>query len=239
MIDESKLSSLLLENITLRPIEPHIYSVYPQEGHTNTYDRIWSFYDLVMGNRYYNRVMWGYRIADFSSFCHDSLASSSDGWVLDAGCGSLVFTSNTYAGYSKRPIILLDASLQMLRAAKSRLSRLNGNVPSNMVFLHGDVLQLPFKPGNFRTIISMNVLHVLQDINRVLYELKNALADGGTIALSSLIANDRLGDVYPKLLSKTGQLILRTPDQILACFEELEISTSHYVRGNMMFIRHV
>lgn len=239
MIDEGKLSSLLLENITLRPVEPHIYSVYPREGHTNTYDRIWPFYDLVMGNRYYNRILWGYRIADYSSFCHDSLASSSDGWVLDAGCGSLVFTSNTYAGYSKRPVVLLDASLQMLRAAKSRLSRLNGNVPANMAFLHGDVLQLPFKPGSFRTILSMNVLHVLPNINTVLSELKNALADGGTIALTSLIANDRFGDLYPKLLSKTGQLIPRTPDQILACFEELEISTSHYVRGNMMFIHHV
>lgn len=238
MIDESKLSSLLLENITLRPIETHIYSVCPEDECTNTYDKMWSFYDLVMGNRHYNRIMWGYSIADFSSFCHDSLSSSSDGWVLDAGCGSLVFTSNIYAEYSERPAILLDASIQMLKAAKARLSKLSGDVPSNMVFIHGDALQLPFKPESFRTILSMNLLHVIPNVNRVLSELKNVLAIGGTIALTSLISNDRFNDIYPKLLGKTGQLIPRTPDQILECFKELEISTSHYIRGNMIFIRH-
>ena len=237
MIDEKTLSALILSGVSLRPIEPHIYSVYSRGEHTNPYDRMAAFYDLVMGNRYYNRIMWGYRTADFASFCHDSLVSSTDGWVLDAGCGSLVFTARAYASYSERPVVLLDESVQMLRAAKSRLVKLNGSVPPNMVFVHADALQLPFEPKSFRTIISMNLLHVLRDAKRVLLELENVLADGGTMSFTSLIANRRFGNMYLNLLGRMGQVVSRTPDQLLAIFDELEMPTKHHVKGNMMFIR--
>jgi len=236
MIDAKTLSSLILSDVSLRLVEPHIYSVYSEGEHTNTYDKSRAFYDLVMGNRYYNRIMWGYRIEDFASFCHEGLVSSVDGWALDAGCGSLIFTARTYANYSDRPIVLLDESIQMLKAAKSRLVKLNGSVPPNIVFLHGDVLQLPFKHKSFHTIVSMNVLHVLKDEKRVLLEFRNALADEGTLYLTTLVVNNRFGDKYLNLLSRTGQLIPRTSDQILATFNELEMPIKYHIHGNMIFI---
>jgi len=236
LIDEKILSALIPGEVNLRLVEPHIYSVYSPGEHTGSYDRVASFYDLVMGNRYYNRLMWGYRVEDFASFCHHSLASSTDGWILDAGCGSLVFTAKTYAGYSERPVVLLDESIQMLRAAKSRLIRLTGGVPQNMVFLHGDVLQLPFKPAGFRTVLSMNILHVLRDVERVLLELGNVMEEGGTMSLTSLIASNRFGDMYLKMLGRIGQVVPRTPDQLMAIFNQLELPAKYSVRGNMMFI---
>ncbi len=64
------------------------------------------YYDLLIGNPVYNRIMWGYSIKEFGSFCDATLRSSSEGWVLDAGCGSLVFTAGSYAAYRARPAVL-------------------------------------------------------------------------------------------------------------------------------------
>ena len=84
--------------------------------------------------------------------------------ILDAGCGSLAFTAKTYAGYSDRPVVLLDRSLRLLRMAKERLTKRCGEIPANIVLVHGDALQLPFEPQSFTTIISLNLLHMFEDV---------------------------------------------------------------------------
>ena len=236
MMGETVLNSLIPGSINIRQVEPHIYSVYSKGEHTNIYDKTSIFYDLVVSNRFYNQVMWGYRTSEFLSFCHDRLASSTEGCVLDIGCGSLVFTARAYAGYPERPVVFSDESIKMLRAAKSRLKKLNGSIPSNMVFLHADAQQLPFNPRSFHTIISMNMLHVLQDIKRVILGMENVLDDGGTMSFTSLILNNRFGDRYLKLLGRMGQVVPRTPTQLLSTFTELGISVEYHVKGNMMFI---
>lgn len=238
MIDEKILSTLITGSVSLRLVEPHIYSVYSQGEHRNIYDRGPAFYDFVIANGYYNRLIWGYSTRDFASFCKDRLSSSTEGWILDIGCGSLVFTAKTYASYTERPIIFSDESIQMLRAAKSRLMKLNGGIPDNMVFLHADSLQLPLKNKSFQTIIAMNLLHVLKDATSVLHELGRVLTEEGTISCTSLILNDRIGDIYLKLLGRMGQVVPRTPDQLLTIFDEQEMPVKHHINGNMMFIRH-
>lgn len=240
MVDEKTLSALISQDVSLRLVEPRIYSVYSPSERAHAYDNRVAFYDRVIGNRFYNRLMWGYSPIEFAAFCHAALTSSTEGWVLDAACGSLVFTARTYVNYSARPVILLDQSIGMLRAAKSRLVKLNGSVPSNMIFLQGDILQLPFKPQGFNTIISMNVLHVLEDVKRALLELANALADGGRLSLTSLIANDRFGDGYLRLLHKAGAVAFpRDVQALLAACDELTMSVEHDAKGNMMFISWV
>jgi ubiquinone/menaquinone biosynthesis C-methylase UbiE len=236
MIDDSILADLVLEDVSLRLVEPHLYTVYPEASATQTYDKMAVFYDLVMGNRFYNRIMWGYRTADYGPFCEKALKSSSDGWVLDAGCGSLVFTAGTYANYSERPVVLLDRSIEMLRAAKSRLVRLTGGVPSNMVFLHGDALDLPFRPGTFRTVLCMNLIHVLEDANSAALGLKRVTADEGTLSITTLVANNRFGDGYLNMLSQRGLIVPRTADQVSEIFDALNMPATYHVNGNMMYL---
>ncbi|MFC1966585.1 class I SAM-dependent methyltransferase [Chloroflexota bacterium] len=236
MIDTEELSALLLSNVNLRVVEPHIYSVYPEGEQTNIYDKTGAIYDLVACNRLYNRFVWGYWIAEYASFCQDALTSSVDGWVLDVACGSLAFSARTYDRYSERSIVLLDQSVRLLQMVKSRLIKLHGSVPDNMVFLHGNALQLPFNPKSFKTVILLNLLHVLENVKRVLHELENVLADEGTIHLTTLIKNNRLADRYLDLLGRVGLVVPRNPDQLLAVFDELEISAKHYIKGNLMFI---
>ncbi len=236
MIDAQRLHEIIPLEVRLRVVEPHIYSLHAPGENTNAYDRMGSIYDTVACNRWYNRLVWGYWISEYHSLCLRALGSSDDGWVLDAGCGSLAFTANAYLSYSARPVVCVDQSIKLLMMAKAKLVKLNGAVPDNMVFLHGDVLQLPFEPRSFSTIISLNVLHCIEDVKKALQELRNVRADAGTMFLTTLIRNHRLADNYLNMLGKTGALIPRTEDQLVAFFRELDLRVTCRVSGNLAFL---
>jgi ubiquinone/menaquinone biosynthesis C-methylase UbiE len=197
-----------------------------------------AIYDIVACNSFYNRLIWGYRTSEFASVCQNALESFREGWVLDAGCGSLAFTAKTYSNYSEHPVILLDQSVRMLRRAKARLVRLNGMVPANLVFLHGDALRLPFKPKSFGTVIALNLLHVIKDVGKVLLEMRKVLADGGTMTLTTLIENNRLADKYLQILASSGKLVPRNINQLVSSFGDLGMPVKYHIKGNMAFINY-
>lgn len=236
-MDEGKLSELLLDEVRLRIIEPHLYSTYSSHGNRNSYDKSFgALYDIIACNRFYNRIIWGYWTSAFHSFCLDALGSATNGWVLDVGCGSLAFSAKAYARHPDRPVICLDQSIKLLRLAKSRIVKLNGNIPQNMVFMHGDALHLPFKPKNFSTIISLNLVHVVEDIQKVLFGLKNALTNDGTISLTTLIENNRFADKYLHMWGKAGELFPRNIAQLTSALNALGMSVKQQIEGNMAFI---
>lgn len=238
-IDESGLSELLKEDLSLRLVEPHIYSICQNLESTNSYDKKFgNIYDWVACNSFYNWLVWGYSISDFAILTHDALTSSKDGFVLDVGCGSLAFTAKTYGTYLDRPVILLDQSLKLLRIAKSRLIKTTGSIPPNMVFLHGDAFRLPFKPKIFNTIISLNLLHVLTDLKTTLNGLKNVLTEDGAMTFTTLVRNNRIADRYLKVWEKAGEVISRDIAEIQAAFDQLGMATQYNIVGNMAFIRY-
>jgi SAM-dependent methyltransferase len=239
MIENEQLSSLISKNFNLRLVEPHIYSVYSEGENTNTYDRMGSFYDAVLCNPVYNRLVWGYSVTEYVSLTCDVL-DTTEGWILDAGCGTLAFTAKTYATYSKQPIVLLDQSIKQLQLAKARMIRLKGSIPENMVFLHGNVLELPFNPEMFQAIVSLNVIHVLEprDLERMLLELRNALAANCTISFTTLVKNDRLADRYIDLLDKSGEVYARNMAQLLNVFNGLSMPIQYDVKGSLALINY-
>lgn len=240
MTDTQILSAILSKDASLRLVEPDIYSVYSPGEMPGAYDGFGAstIYDLVACNRLYNRLMWGYSVRDYATLCENALASSSEGWVLDIACGSLAFTAKCYADYSKRPVVLLDQSLKLLRKGKSRLVKRNGTVPANMVFLHADALHLPFKAEIFRSIISLNLLHCLDDIKTVLKELKRVLTADGTAALTTLVKNNRWSDTYLNMLAGSGVVVPRSPGDLLSAFDGLDMPVKHHIKGNLAFINY-
>ena len=236
-IGEKELSALLLKNTGLRLIEPHIYSVLPDSEVTNAYDTgFGNIYDRVACNPLYNRLLWGYSIENFASLAQDAFASSKTGNILDLGCGSLAFTAKAYIQYSDRPVVLVDQSLKMLRLAKSRLMKMNGNVPGNMLFLHADALQLPFQQQRFETVLSLNLLHCLDDTKKLFMGLKNILSNGGRMYCTTLVKGNRLADKYLKALASGGKLVSRSMEDHQAVFKQLGIPIQYDVKGNMAFI---
>jgi len=234
------LSEIISEDVTLNLVEPDIYSVYSIGDSPGAYDSIGAstVYDMVACNRFYNRLMWGYSIKDYAILCEDSLASSHEGWVLDLACGSLAFTAEIYENCSNRPVVFLDQSLKLLRKGKFRLEQLKGKVPENMFFLHADALQLPFKANIFHTVISLNLLHCIDDMKTALKEIKRVLIDGGNFALTTLVQSSRWSNRYLNMLAGSGALISRSPDELLSAFNDMEMQVTHEVKGNLAFIRY-
>ena len=238
-IGESDLSSLLSKSANLKSVEPHIYSVLPDDEAANIYDSQFGYlYDWVACNPIYNRLIWGYSVEIFAKIAHDALRSCAQGCVLDLGCGSLAFTAKTYIQYTGRPVVLLDQSLKMLRIAKSRLERINGRVPDNMIFLHADALRLPFREKSFHTIISENLLHCLDDTKNLLKELKKILSENGKMYFTTLVKGNRLADRYLEALANRGKLVPRTMGDHQKVFDRLEMPMKYDIIGNMASIRY-
>ncbi len=240
MTDPHILSAIISEDVSLNLIEPDIYSVYSIGDSPGSYDSIGAstIYDVIACNRFYNWLMWGYSIKNYATLCEDSLAASSGGWVLDLACGSLAFTAEIYANCSNRPVVFLDQSLKLLAKGKSRLEKLKGNICENMFFLHADALQLPFKENSFQTVISLNLLHCLDDVKTVLREIKRVLTLRGNSALTTLIQSNRWSNRYLNMLAGSGALISRSSDELLSAFNDMEMQVTHEIRGNLAFIKY-
>ena len=235
--NENDLSALFSENSILRLVEPNIYSVLPDNESGNEYDTQFGFiYDWVACNPIYNRLIWGYSVKIFPQIANDALLSSADGKVLDLGCGSLAFTAETYSQYSERPVVLVDQSLKMLRMAKSRLIKRNGNVPDNLVFLHSDALQLPFRAKAFKTILSENLLHCLDDTSILLKQLEKILLKNGKMFFTTLVKNNRFADKYLEALADSGKLVSRTVVDHKKVFDQFSMSAKYETKGNILSI---
>jgi ubiquinone/menaquinone biosynthesis C-methylase UbiE len=238
-IAANTLSEVLASGAGLRLIEPHIYSVFSDIEVANVYDtKFGNIYEWVACNPLYNRIMWGYSIEKFASISQEALTSSKTGNILDLGCGSLAFTARKYIRYSDCPVILVDQSLKMLRLAKSRLIKLNGKVPDNMVFLHANALQLPFQQKSFETIISLNLLHCIDDTKKLLIGLKELLTENGKMYFTTLIKSNRLADRYLEALARGGKLISRNIKDHQTVFDQIGMSIKYDIAGNMAYIHY-
>ena len=177
----SRLESLLRTGVHLKEIDRDIVSVLPTETGRAQYD-VWAravFYDQVVASRFYNRVVWGATPDAYVAFEKRALGSRPSGWVLDAGCGSLVFMAGVFAQDTGRSVVLLDRSLRMLRRARHRLDRLCGQVPEHVVLVQGDMFDLPFKTATFTTVSCPAVIHAFEDPAQAARQLVHVLAPGG------------------------------------------------------------
>ena len=231
------LKEVLAENRAVRLIEHGIYSVLPDAASKHHYDRRATVYDLVVSTRLYNSVMWGSSPLDYFAFGRQAVASSHKGRVLDAACGSMLFTGPIYLE-SQRTIIAFDQSLAMLRRARKRLINLSGCLPEHVLLLQANLSDLPFRSAAFQTVLCMNVLHHVENATALIPSLTRMLVDGGHLYLTSLVSNNRfIGDCYLNALYATGEFARpRSNPELKEMLEEsLNQDVSYRVNGNMAF----
>ncbi len=98
--------------------------------------------------------------------------------ILDAGCGTGVFTQEVLSRGSK--VTGLDVSLPMLMRAgqKAQGSAFQGTA--------GDILTLPFPENCFDKTISVTALEFIADGTRALRELFRVTRTGGVIVVATL-----------------------------------------------------
>lgn len=233
-----ELKEVVTEEYSVRLIEEDIYSVLPDTSVPHHYDKRASLYDSVVSTRLYNLVMWGTSPRYYVEFAREALDSSSDGMFLDAGCGSLLFTSNIYAS-SDRLIVALDQSLAMLRRARQRLRKLSGHVPKHIRLLQADLNDLPFRRNSFRSVLCLNVLHQFADATGLVSGLNELLSKSGNLYLTSLVSNNRtIGDWYLEALYRTGEFVRpRNELELRGLFADAFSERIGYTaKGNMAFV---
>jgi SAM-dependent methyltransferase len=233
------ISDLILDGRDLRPAGEDIWSVLSVDTPVQRYDRRAAAYDRVVGSALYNRLLWGSSPRTYSSFADRSVRAGR-GPYLDAGCGSLVFTAHAYIR-ANRPVVLMDASVGMLQAARDRLRRTAGRVPGDVALVQGDIRDLPFRRGCFSTVLCMGMLHLFDDIAAFARALMNATEPAGQLFLTSLVAETRIGRSYLSLLHGAGEVAEpRTTARLLKELQPVTASLagpmSVETEGSMAFI---
>lgn len=87
----------LLDDRPVRECGPGIFSVLPADTPGQRYDSRARTYDRMIGNRLYNRLLWGCSPEYCRAFARRAVASAPSGSLLDAGCGTLLFTADAYS----------------------------------------------------------------------------------------------------------------------------------------------
>ena len=231
------LTPLVKNGVVLREVEDAIFSVLPAQQAAHPYDNKVVFYDALIGNRFYNRLVWGNWPDNYRAFCRGGLATCRDGLVLDVGCGSLVFTAPVYAGYRDRPVVLLDRSLGMLRKAKERLIDRVGAVPDNFVLMQGDALDLPFHDAAFSTVFSFGMLHIFENLEDFAGELLRVKSYQGGFYATCLAAINGFSRKYLNALQQAGEVGIVCDDgelqrRLSVIDQGLRITTT----GNMAYV---
>jgi ubiquinone/menaquinone biosynthesis C-methylase UbiE len=232
-----KLKGIVEEGRAVRVVEEGIHSVLADEPGAHLYDRRAAVYDLLVGTGVYNRALWGASRRGYTEFALSAFASAEGGVILDAACGSLLFSAPAYAECG-REVVAFDQSVSMLRRARARLSRMKGYVPENVLLLQGDLGDLPFRPGSFQTVLCMNVLHQFGDAASLLPGLEALLGDGGKLFLTSLVTTGRfVGDAYLGLLHKSGEFVRPRGEGELEELlrQALRREVSCRLEGNMLY----
>jgi ubiquinone/menaquinone biosynthesis C-methylase UbiE len=98
--------------------------------------------------------------------------------ILDAGCGTGVFTVDILASGSS--VVGLDLSLPMLARAGRKLDGL----PFQRVL--GDIVCLPFLESSFDKVVSVTALEFIEDAKEAVGEMFRVTQRRGTIVVASL-----------------------------------------------------
>ncbi len=199
------LESILIDPSQAREVEPGLWSVLDEGDVGAPYDNRAAAYDRAVSNPSYLRIAWGLTRHDNQRFIDDAFRSRRDGWIADIAAGTCVDSAATYAD-TRRPTVVLDRSLDMLRRGRERLVEHAESVPSNVVFLQADAYALPFRCDAISTVLCHGAYHVFHETEQLTREWQSALAPDGQVFVSSLVRGRWIGDRYLGLLRRTGEI---------------------------------
>jgi len=229
----------ILDNVKLEEVREGIFSVLSEAERGSDYDKKVRVYDAIVGNRFYNRLIWGNWPTNYNEFCKECLDSASGGTVLDAGCGSLVFTVQAYAESTNKSVVLFDRSLGMLERARKRLVRLCGSVPKHITFIQGDIFELPFHNSSFDLVMSQGLLHMFDNKEALLIELERVRKEVGILSFTSLVGNNFLGKKYLSLLEKSGEVAgVYSTESLSTLLEESPFKYNLVSTGNVVYAKN-
>ncbi|MBN2801311.1 MAG: class I SAM-dependent methyltransferase [Deltaproteobacteria bacterium] len=204
------LRALLSPEAQVQPLRDGVVTVLPPDRRAAAYDRLAPGYDLLVGSRIYNRLVWGSSPAHYAQLAATALIEGH-GPALDVGAGSLVFTAEIYAA-TARPLILTDLSGAMLGRGARRLASKGRAIQTRRhLLLQADAAALPLRDHTFDTVMSWGFLHLFHDPAPLLAELRRVTAPGGRVHLSVLTLGGGAGDAVLRRLEARGEVYAAAP----------------------------
>ncbi len=107
-------------------------------------------------------------------------AQSAEGRLLDAGCGSGLFSIGLARRLSGWQIHGVDASRGMLHVAERKSLKLD---LEDLTFSQGDVTSLPFEDGHFDAAVAAGLFPNVNDHRAALRELHRTLRPGAPLVV--------------------------------------------------------
>ncbi len=165
-------------------------------------------YDLVVKNRFLNKIIWKNDITNYKNFVSELLKTQPAGnKIIDIPCGPLTFTAEIYAKDKLHQIQLLDLSPTAIKIAQKRLKRFGAgqNVSVNI----GDATNLNIENQSIDLILSLGFLHLFNTptpLDQILDEFYRILKPNGLIGFQILSKSNSFSDVFLKILHLTGQI---------------------------------
>ena len=150
--------------------------------------------------------------------------------ILDAGCGTGIFTTDILSSGSQ--VIGLDISLPMLIQAKRKLKE----YPFWIIL--ADMLNLPFPGSSFDKVVSVTALEFVEDAKGAIGELFRITKRGGCIVVATLNslspwASRRKAEAKERhtIFEKA---IFRSPQELLslASVEGVAKTAIHFQKGD-------
>ncbi len=166
-----------------------------------------------------------------SELIHELLNPKPEEKVLDAGCGTGIFTLDFLAAGDQ--VVGLDISGPMLSLAGKKTA----GYPFFKV--RGDMLHLPFKDNSFDKAVSITALEFIADAKSAVDELFRVTRPGGCVVVATLNSLSPWA-VRRKAKTQKGQkhilenAFFRSPDQLLACslLKGVAITAVHFQKDD-------
>ncbi len=140
----------------------------------------------------------------YNGKCHKGIAEkikeyvTEDDIVLECACGTGLLTLPMAQKCKK--LIATDYSVGMLRQTKKKVAKY-----TNTKLSKASILELPFKDNRFDIVVAANVIHLLDEPEKAISELKRVCKPGGKIILPTYINNEKKNAVIAaKVLSVFG-----------------------------------
>ena len=217
--------------------EPGIWQSDAADAGLAQYDTIGGFYDFLGGLDVYHRLVWGVSTRAYRAFAEAAVAACGPGTLLDAACGSMLFTAHAHRANSRCAAIGTDASVKMLRLALARLG--SSTNARGVALVHANVLHSPFRSGAFDAVICMHAVHVLDDLSGLLAEMRRILKPGGKLFLTSLLLVESWRDRYLRILCRRGIMAPpRREEEVLAAVRmQFDAEPAASINGSMLFLQ--
>jgi len=118
--------------------------------------------------------------------------------VLECACGTGIMTK--FIAPCCKKLVATDFSRKMLKQAKKKLKTQN-----NVLFRFADITDLKFKDNSFDKVVAANVIHLLDDPEKAMSELKRVVKPGGQIILPTYVAKaSKKSDFLIKVFNAIG-----------------------------------